>query len=299
MSLSVPPQEVHVAAPAVRKPDEYLGEHHVYTPHRAGLPPAGPYVRQLWRRRQFVDELARSNLKAQNYNTVFGQVWLVLSPLLNAFVYFLLVDILRGGHRPPNFLPHLLAGIFAYGFISGSISKSATSVTSGAKLIMNTAFPRLLLPITEVVVAFFRFLPTIPVLAVVLFFTIRASVTPAILLSIPVFGLMILTAAGLSFIAAALQVYFRDFRNLLPFVLRLGLYLTPILYFAEDVKGGVATITRLNPLTPVFQAWSDCIVRGEVPAWGTWLAATGWALVFFVGGALYYVSREREFAIRV
>jgi teichoic acid transport system permease protein len=290
---------VHVAGPAASPQDEYLGEHHIYTAHRASLPPMRQYCRHLWRRRQFVYELARSSLKAQHYNTAFGQIWLILSPLFNAFVYFLLVDILRGGHRPANFLPHLLAGLFAYTFLSGSISSGSTSVTGAGRLIMNTAFPRLLLPITEVVVAFFRFLPTLPILALVLALTVRHDVTPAALFAIPAFALIIVTAAGLAFVAATLQVYFRDFRNLLPFVLRLGMYLTPILYFAEDAKGKVALITRANPLTPVFQLWGDCLVRSEVPAATVWLQATAWAVGIFVVGVLVYVSREREFAVRV
>jgi teichoic acid transport system permease protein len=290
---------VCVPAPTVEPQDEYLGEHHVYTPHRVGLPPLRSYVRELWRRRQFVNELARSELRSQNYNTAFGQLWLVLSPLLNGFVYFLLVDILRGGQRPPEYLAHLLGGIFAWTFVSGTISQGATSVTSSGRLILNTAFPRLLLPITDVVIAFFRFLPTLPVLALVVLLTIPHNVTPAVVLTIPVFALIVLTAAGLAFAAAALQVYFRDFNHLLPYLLRIGLYLTPILYFAEDAKGNAHLITVLNPLSRVFQCWSDVIVRGTVPGPRIWLEATLVAVVFFCAGTLFYVSRERDFAVRI
>jgi ABC-type polysaccharide/polyol phosphate export permease len=291
--------EVCVAAPTVEPQDEYLGEHHVYTPHRVGLPPLGVYVQELWRRRQFVDELARSELRSQNFDTVFGQLWLILSPLLNGFVYFLLVDILRGGKRPPEYLAHLLGGIFAWTFVSGSISSSATAVTSGGRLILNTAFPRLLLPITDVVVAFFRFLPTLPVLAIVILVTIPGKVTLAVLLAVPVFLLIMLTSAGCAFIAATLQVYFRDFNHLLPYLLRLGLYLTPILYFAEDAKGSTRLVTLLNPLSPVFRLWSDVIVRGTVPGWHVWAQATIVAVVVFTAGTLYYISRERDFAVRI
>lgn len=288
-----------MAAPAVKAEDEFMGEHHVYTPHRAGPPPLRPYVRELWRRRQFVDELARSTLRSQNYATVFGMVWLILSPLLNALVYYLLVDILSSSNRPPEFLPHLLGGIFAWTFVSGCIASSATSVTGGGRLILNTAFPRLLLPVTQIVVALFRFLPTIPILAVAVAVTVRGNVGPGTLMAVPAFALIVVTASGLGFLAAVLQVYFRDFRNLLPYLLRLGLYLTPILYFASDAKGGKAIITKVNPLAPVFTAWSDATVRGEVAPAGTWALATAYALVLFVAGTLFYASREREFAVRL
>src|SRR3954470_23159375 len=91
---------------------EWDVERHVYVPHRIGLPPVRPYVRELWRRRELAYELSRTKLQSQHYDTVFGKVWLVLNPLLLALVYFVLVDILRHGHRPHGFFAHLVAGIF-------------------------------------------------------------------------------------------------------------------------------------------------------------------------------------------
>jgi teichoic acid transport system permease protein len=291
---------VDVAAPVTAAEDEYLGEHHVYRPHRAGLPPLGPYLRELWKRRAFVRELARAELKAQNYQTVFGQVWLVLNPLLNAAVYFFLVDILSSGRgRPANYVTHLLAGIFAYTFFSGGVSNAAGSVAGGGKLILNTAFPRLLLPWTQIVIAFFRFLPTLPVLAVVLLVNNRDNITWALLLTVPIFGLLVLFTAGLGFICATLQVYNTDFKNLLPYLLRLGLYLTPILWFADSSVGIKAHIARYNPLAPIFELWSDAIVLGKAGPPATWLTATVYSVVLVVVGFVVYVSRERDYAVRI
>ena len=78
-----------------RREDEFTGERHVYEPHSVGLPPLRSYMRELWRRREFAVELSRTQLREQHYNTVFGQLWLVLNPMLLALVYFILVDILR------------------------------------------------------------------------------------------------------------------------------------------------------------------------------------------------------------
>jgi len=290
----------------VQAEDEYLGEHHVYQPHRAGLPPLGVYVRELGRRRAFVRELARAELKAQNYSTFFGQAWLVLNPLLNAFVYFFLVDILSSGKgRAPNFITHLLAGIFAYTFFSGAVSQSAGSVVGGGKLILNTAFPRLLLPITQIFIAFFRFLPTLPVLAIVIWFNNRQNISWNLLWTIPDFVLLILFTSGLGFICATLQVYNTDFKNLLPYLLRLGLYLTPILWFVKDPAtgksvGGVREqLSTWNPLSPIFEIWSDAIVAGAGSPLTTWLKAIVISVVVFGVGFVVYVSRERDYAVRI
>jgi ABC-type polysaccharide/polyol phosphate export permease len=291
---------VDVAAPVTAAPDEYLGEHHVYRPHRAGLPPLRRYVSEFWKRRAFVRELARAELKAQNYQTAFGQLWLVLNPLLNAAVYFFLVDILSSGKgRPGNYITHLLAGIFAYTFFSGGVSQAAGSVAGGGKLILNTAFPRLLLPWTQIVIAFFRFLPTVPVLMIILLINNRQHITWALLLTVPIFGLLVLFTAGLGFVCATVQVYNTDFKNLLPYLLRLGLYMTPILWFADGSSGAKEKISTFNPLSSIFELWSDAIVRGEVGTPGTWLRALVYSLVFFVVGFVVYVSRERDYAVRI
>src|SRR3712207_5825215 len=144
-----------------RGEDEFTAERHVYEPHRIGLPPVRPYVRELWRRREFAREMSRTSLRAQHFNTVFGQLWLVLNPLLLAGVYFMLVYILRGGTRGVEFFAHLPAGLFAYYFISDSIRLSVKSVVGGGRRILNTAFPRALLPLSSVLTSFMRFVPTL------------------------------------------------------------------------------------------------------------------------------------------
>src|SRR3954470_17418950 len=96
------------AAAAGRREDEFNAQRHVYEPHRVGLPPLRQYLRELWRRREFAYELSRTKLRAQHFNTAFGQLWLVLNPLLLAGVYFILVDILQGGSRGGAFFAHLM-----------------------------------------------------------------------------------------------------------------------------------------------------------------------------------------------
>ena len=95
--------------PRGRRDDEFTSERRVYEPHKIGLPPLGAYVRELWRRRDFAREMAKTSLQSQHFNTAFGQLWLVLNPLLLAGVYFILVDILRGGASQPGFFAHAMA----------------------------------------------------------------------------------------------------------------------------------------------------------------------------------------------
>ena len=278
--------------------DEFTSVRHVYEPHRVGLPPLGSYARELWRRREFAFELSRTDLRSQHYNTLFGQLWLVFNPLLLACVYFVLVDIIRRNTGGIEFFAHLMAALFVYYFVTDAIRQAVRSVTGGGRLILNTAFPRLLLPGASVITATKRFLPTIAIFLPV-FFAADLPRGPHLLWLIPVFALFALLAAGLAALVAALQVYFRDLKNFLTYGLRMWLYASPILYTASEVPDRYDFLLVLNPLAPLLTAWSDVLDRGLAPDPTDLALGAAWGLVLFIGGALFFVSREREFAIRL
>ena len=284
-------------APA-RAEDEFNPETHVYEPHRVGLPPLRPYLRALLRRRQFAFELARTNLRVQHYNTVFGQLWLVLNPLLLTCVYFLLVDILRGGTRGAEFFAHLMAGLFAFHFLSQSLTASARSVVRGGRLVLNTAFPRTLLPLSSVITGFMRFLPTMGVYAV-MHVIAGLPIGPHLLWAIPVFAILAVFTMGVCTLVAAAQVYFRDVSNFLPYVNRIWMYGSPVLYYYDEVPERLRWIIDINPVTPMLAMWSDVLNRGHAPRMDMMLWGGAWAAAAFVAGTLFFISREREFAVRL
>ena len=278
--------------------DGFARERQVYEPHRIGLPPIRPYIWELWRRREFAFELARTNLRVQHFNTVLGQLWLVVNPLLLAFIYFLLVNIVRGGDRGPQFLAHLMAGLFTFYFVSNAVTQGARSVVGGGRLILNTAFPRTLLPLASVMTAFMRFLPTLVVYGVV-HAVAGLPVGPHLLWVIPVFGLLVVFTSGVAMLVAAAQVYFRDLASFLPYLTRIWLYVSPVLYYAHDVPDRFRPMIAVNPLYPFFTALSDVVNRAESPTGGLLVWGLGCAVGALVVGALFFISREREFAVRL
>jgi ABC-type polysaccharide/polyol phosphate export permease len=278
--------------------DVFTPELHVYEPHRIGLPPIGPYLQGVWRRRQFAYELSRTSLRAQHFSTAFGQLWLILNPVLLAAVYFLLVDILRHGRHGPGFFAHLMAGVFAFTFFSGSVIQGARSVVKSGRLVLNTAFPRTLLPLSAVLTCFYRFLPTVGVYAI---FHVASGlpVGPQLLWIIPIFGMLVMFAAGIAMLVAAAQVYFRDVQQFLPYVMRIWMYSTPILYFYFEVPRHLRYFIDANPLTPIFASWSRVLNQGLAPSPKFMLWGLGWAVAALVIGAVFFISREREFAVRL
>jgi teichoic acid transport system permease protein len=278
--------------------NDFAEEHHVYEPHLVGLPPLGAYLREAWRRRAFSFELSRTKLRAQHYNTVFGQLWLVLNPLLLALVYFILVDIIRGGSSQPGFFAHLVAGIFAYHLVSDAVRQGTKSVVTGGRLILNSAFPRVLLPMGSVISAIKRFLPCIA-LYIPVHLASGRPIGPELLWVLPLFGLLVVMSTGLAMIVGALQVYFRDLKDFMPYLLRVWLFASPVLYFANQMPEKYQFLLYVNPLGELLSAWSDVINRGGSPTAEQLLVASGWAFGLLAAGFLFFVSREREFAVRL
>ncbi|HEU5331204.1 MAG TPA: ABC transporter permease [Actinocrinis sp.] len=276
-------------------------EHHVFRSRRSGVPRLSVYLPELWARREFVYELARCTLRAQNYLNAFGQLWLILNPLLLGCVYYVLVDILSNGKHASDFFSVLLAGLFLYNFFSGILSQSAGSIIGSSRLILNSRLPRLVLPITQIVIAFMRFLPCMIVFLAV--HTIQGLPWGLnVFYALPAFLEVTLFGAGLGFLCATAQVYFRDFSNFLPYVTRIWLFLSPVLWELQtqlakhDLKSHVIA---LNPLSPMIGSWGDALVYNTAPP-ATWLLeGAGWALLAFFCGCLVFIRREREFSVRL
>ncbi len=269
----------------------------VYEPFRAGLPPLGRYWRSLWARRSFISEYSRSELHSRHFDTVFGQVWLIINPLLLSGVYFLLIVII-GGHSDKVRYAHLTACLFLFYFVANTLTGGSRSVVKGQKLILNTAFPRIMLPISAALVALIRFLPT-----VVVFFVIRTIIgLPlgwAMLWAIPVVLITAMMALGLSILISCLNVYFRDVANFLPYFSRTWLYLSPILYEVSALKPEIRKFEVFNPLFPILDSWSRTLVHARPPQMASLLQGLAWALGFLIIGIYYFLSRERDFAVRV
>ena len=280
--------------------DEFEPVYHRYTPHRAGLPPLVPYFRELWARREFAAEMSKASLRSSNVNTVFGQLWLILNPMLLAGVYYLLVTIIRQRHDPALFT-HLVLALFAFTMVQSAASTGATSVTGSGRLLINTAFPRLLIPLSAVRTAFWRFLPTIPIY---LLFHIIFGLTwhPRMMISLYFLATMVVFSMGLAALFATCQVYFRDTSSFLPYFLRLWMYLSPVLWLPEMLaRIGPVTklIVELNPMYPMLTGYAQLLQDGQTPPPWMWAAAAGWALGASLVGFLFFIGREREFAVRL
>lgn len=284
-----------------------------FSPHRAGLPNLITYFRDLWARRSFAIEMSRSKLRGDNANTFFGTVWMVLDPLLQAAVYFVLVMIIRGGFEDlaagMERFAHLTAALFLFMINRQGVSASAKSVTTAGKVLLNTNFPRLLIPLSSVRTMWVKFLPTIPLYLVIHLVTSKwwaedGAWSPVMLASVFFIGCMIAFAMGLSAIAATITVYFRDTSRFLPYLMRLWLYLSPILWVPADLYTRLdyrwlQVVAQLNPMYSILGGYTELLQEHTWPDLYLWLTAAGTSLAVLLIGFLFFISRERDFTVRV
>jgi len=206
--------------------------------------------------------------------------------------------IIIGGTTDSERYAHLTASLFLFYLVANSLTGGVKSVTAGQRLILNTAFPRIMLPISALVIAIFKFLPTL-----IVFLAIKAIVgspfSLQMLWAIPVLLITIFLALGLAITISCINVYFRDIASFLPYLTRTLLYLSPILYTAADLKPSLRSLEVVNPLFPILDSWSRAMVQGETPQFSSMLQGLAWATGIFFVGTYFFLSREREFAVRL
>ena len=269
----------------------------VFLPFKGGLPPLGKYMRQLYSRRQFMAAFARSELRRQNYGSAFGQIWLILNPLLLSAVYFLLIVIISG-HANKARYGHLTATLFIFYMVTDAIIVGAKSITSGGRLVLNSAFPRLMLPISAAVVSLFKFLPTLFVL--LLFHALLGlPFSWAMLWAIPVIAIFFFFAMGCAIFFACVNVYFRDAQNFIPYLTRTLLYLSPVLYEASALKSNLNFLKTVNPMYPLLDMWSTIMVHAQLPSLHELYQGLLWTMLVILVSTYIFLSREREFAVRI
>jgi teichoic acid transport system permease protein len=283
--------------PGSSNPDDV---EYVFEPHAVKLPPLKPYLHELWERRRFVKTLARTEIQGKRSSMLAGQLWALLDPLFQAAIYFFLIQILRGGQggRGSAYqMTLLISGIFLFIFTRTSLNDGARSVIGGRGLLLNSAFPRALLPISSVYKGLLELAP-----AGLVYLVIHVAAGRPIGIGVVFLPTLLVLQTtlnlGLALLFAALTVYMRDVTVLLGYLLRVLFFITPILYPIALLPSGIRTAMSFNPLFPVFAAYQE-VVGGGVPTVGQLAGSLFWAVVFLVVGAGLFLSHERAFALHV
>jgi teichoic acid transport system permease protein len=266
--------------------------------HRVGARPKfWSYLKQTWARRQFILAMASYRLRAELEENRLGILWLVLLPTVNALVYGSIFGVLQGSSRPPDYAAHVTIGVFLFGFFSKSLSKGAKSITGNQSLVQSLAFPRLTLPLAEVIEQFIAMLPSMGLLLILL---------PMLghwpewswLLIIPLLLLFALFNAGVAMIAARLTVHLRDLAQLLPFITRILFYTSGVLFSVSKLFEEHPWIVRVydfHPLYQVLQMARALFMGGHDYDPMYWVYFSIWAVATFSFGLVFFWFAEERY----
>ena len=270
---------------------------------RAGArPPLPVYLRDLWGRRHFIASYTRATNAATYSSSFLGQIWQVLTPLLNAAVYFFVFGYLLATKRNiHNFIGYLTIGIFIFSYMQNAIIHGSRSVTNNINIIRALHFPRATLPLGTTAIAFQQLLASLLAMIPIVLLT-GEPIRWTWLEIVPIVFLESLFALGVALIVARIGAAIPDTSQFLPFVLRTWLYLSGIFYsiyeFTKHHSHWVRLVLEFNPgaVYPELTRHALLTAGKQDPLTAhVWTAAIGWAVVAVVVGMLYFWRGEEQY----
>jgi teichoic acid transport system permease protein len=256
------------------------------------------YLRALWARREFALAIPSAELAAEHSNMVLGGLWHLLNPLIQILVYYLIFGVILGVDRGvDNFIGFLAVGVFIFHFTSRSFTAGARSITSNESLLRTISFPRAILPIAAVLSELASFGYALIAMVGVLLVT-GETVSWHWLLIIPVIILQMLFNTGAACFMARTSTHFRDIQQVLPFVLRMWLYTSGVMWPISrltDVRPDLLWIMELNPAYAFMELTRFAVLENEVGPANLWWSAGLWAVGSLTLGFTFFRARENDY----
>ena len=258
-------------------------------------------VRELWRYRELLFFLTWRDVKVRYKQTLLGGGWAILQPVMMMVVFTLFFG--RLAKLPAGDLPYplfVLAGLLPWTFFATAIANAGNSVVGSERLITKIYFPRLAFPFAAVGAAVVDFMIALGVLGVmIVYYMIKGANIhpgPALLLGPVIFALIALAATGVGTLLAALNVAYRDFRYVIPFLIQFWMFATPTIYMQPAAADSAPQLAILiNPMAGLVAAFRAATLGGPLP-WGQLGLCATVCVGLFLAGCLYFRKLEDDFA---
>jgi lipopolysaccharide transport system permease protein len=242
--------------------------------------------------------LALRDIQVRYKQTALGVLWAVMQPLVTMGVLSLLFGGLLGvGERvgPWPYPVFLFAGLVPWAFFAAAVAGAGNSLVNSAHLLGKVYFPRLVIPLAAVGAAVVDWLVALVALAgLVVGFGVSPGWWGVLLLPVAAGGVLV-AALGVGVLLAALTVRYRDFRHVVPFMLQVWFFVTPVIVPAAMVPPGLRWLVHVNPIGGSIEAFRACVLGGPVDYAG-WACSVGVSLALLGAGLAYFSVAERECA---
>jgi len=253
-------------------------------------------LKELWRYRELIFFLTWRDIKVRYKQAVLGIAWAVLQPILTVLIFTVIFGILL--QTPSQGLPYplfALSALLPWQLFASALQRSSVSLVGNANLITKIYFPRLAIPLATVFAALVDFLVSFVVLIGVMVYYRHSPGLNALWLPLIIF-LALLTALAVGLWLSALNVQYRDVQHMVPFIIQVWMYASPIVYPIETIPEGIwRLLYGLNPMVGVIQGFRWALLGGDAPDI-TMLISGGVVILLLVGGLYYFRRMEKTFA---
>ena len=251
---------------------------------------------EVWQYRELLYFLIWRDIKVRYKQTALGAAWAIIQPLFSMLIFSLFFG--RLAKMPSDGIPYplfSLAALVPWTFFANGLNQSSNSLVASANLLKKVYFPRLVIPIATVLAGVVDFaLSFVVLLGLMAFYGIAPTIN---LLWMPLFLLLALvTSLGVGLWMSALNVKYRDVRYIVPFVIQVWMFSTPIVYPSSLLPASWRTIYGLNPMVGVVEGFRWALLgTNTLPGFMIAVSATA-ALFILIGGAFYFRHMEKSFA---
>ncbi len=255
------------------------------------------YFRDLWIYRELFLFLAWRDILVRYKQTIIGIAWSVLRPLLTMIVFTIVFGKLA--KLPSDGAPYAVmvyCAMLPWQFFSNTLNEGGNSLISNSNMISKVYFPRIIIPTSSMIVSLIDFLISFVILILVM--AIYLFVPNWKIVLIPLFlVLAMITSLGVTYLISALNVKYRDFRYVLPFIIQFGLYISPVGFSSAIVPVKWRLLYSLNPMVGVIDGFRWCIIGTEnIIYWPGFCLSICVAIIMFLTGFTIFRKTEREFA---
>jgi lipopolysaccharide transport system permease protein len=255
------------------------------------------YWSDLWRYRELFYILAWRDISVRYKQTAIGVIWAILRPFLAMVIFTVVFG--RIAKMPSNGIPYpilVFSAMLPWQFFANALSEASNSLTANVNLISKVYFPRLIVPAGAVITSFVDFLVSAALLGLLMIWF--RFMPDWRLLTLPLFTLIaFLGALGPGLLLTALNIKFRDFRYVMPFLVQFGLFISPVGFSSDVIPANWRVAFSLNPIVGVIDGFRWAICRGEAPFyWPSFALSILVVTVFLLLGIWYFRRTEKTFA---
>jgi lipopolysaccharide transport system permease protein len=253
-------------------------------------------LRDLWKYRELLYFMVWRDVKVRYKQAVLGIAWAILVPVVNILVFTFVFGILFQQNQTVENYPLLAAaGQLPWGLFAGALGRSSVSLVGNSNLLTKIYFPRLIIPISSVLAGLVDFFIAFLIVLGLLFYY-HVPFSWNLLWLLPLTLLVLLTSLSVGLWLSALNVRYRDVQHLIPFLIQVWMYASPVAYSTGLVTGRITRIIYgLNPMAGVIQGFRWAIMH-EAPPGELFVISIIMVIVLFVSGLFYFRRMERTFA---